>query len=67
MTGPVRLIPVPALSGIAGYAYAAAVEPSARLVSTAGARPLESDGRTVLGHSDQLVEVGAVGAVRHDG
>ncbi|MFC0503699.1 RidA family protein [Micromonospora costi] len=47
MTGPVRLIPVPDLSTVAEYAYAATVEPPARLVFTAGACPLDGEGRTV--------------------
>ncbi|MEV4197170.1 RidA family protein [Micromonospora globbae] len=47
MTGAVRLIPVPALSDVAEYAYAAAVEPPTRLVFTAGACPLDAEGRTV--------------------
>ncbi|MEV6366661.1 RidA family protein [Micromonospora musae] len=47
MTAPVRLIPAPGLSDVAEYAYAATVEPPARLVFTAGACPLDSEGRTV--------------------
>ena len=47
MSDQVRLLPVPALSGVAPYAYLATVEPSARLVFTAGACPLDADGRTV--------------------
>ncbi|MEU7997406.1 RidA family protein [Micromonospora sp. NPDC049060] len=42
-----NLIRVPALSDAAEYAYAATVEPPARLVYTAGACPLDADGRTV--------------------
>ncbi|MCL7458818.1 RidA family protein [Micromonospora echinofusca] len=42
-----RLIRVPALSDVAEYAYAATVEPPARLVYTAGACPLDAEGRTV--------------------
>ncbi|MGS2613238.1 RidA family protein [Micromonospora sp. LZ34] len=42
-----HLIHVPALSDVAEYAYAATVEPPARLVFTAGACPLDPDGRTV--------------------
>ncbi|KAB1161562.1 RidA family protein [Micromonospora sp. AMSO12t] len=47
MTPPTRLIRVPALSDVAEYAYAATVEPPARLVFTAGACPLDAEGRTV--------------------
>ncbi|SCG36049.1 RidA family protein [Micromonospora halophytica] len=47
MTGPSHLIHVPALSDVAEYAYAATVDPPARLVFTAGACPLDADGRTV--------------------
>ena len=43
----VNLIRVPALSDVAEYAYAATVEPPARLVYTAGACPLDAEGRTV--------------------
>lgn len=67
MTGPARLIPVPALSDVAEYAYAAALEPPDRLVFTVGADPLDSEGRTVRGCSEQLVGIKAVAAVRHDG
>ncbi|MFG2009117.1 RidA family protein [Micromonospora sp. NPDC048868] len=42
-----NLIRVPALSDVAEYAYAATVEPPARLVYTAGACPLDAEGRTV--------------------
>ncbi|MEU2665334.1 RidA family protein [Micromonospora sp. NPDC007220] len=42
-----KLIRVPALSDVAEYAYAATVEPPARLVFTAGACPLDAEGRTV--------------------
>ncbi|MEU6074570.1 RidA family protein [Micromonospora sp. NPDC047074] len=42
-----NLIRVPALSDVAEYAYAATVEPPARLVFTAGACPLDAEGRTV--------------------
>ncbi|TDB72434.1 RidA family protein [Micromonospora sp. KC723] len=42
-----RLIRVPALSDVAEYAYAATVDPVTRLVFTAGACPLDADGRTV--------------------
>ncbi|MER7439458.1 hypothetical protein [Micromonospora avicenniae] len=38
MTGPVRLIPVFGFSDVAEYAYAAAVEPPARLIFTAAVR-----------------------------
>ncbi|MBQ1072248.1 RidA family protein [Micromonospora sp. C31] len=41
------MIRVPALSDVAEYAYAATVEPPARLVHTAGACPLDAEGRTV--------------------
>ncbi|QGN46655.1 RidA family protein [Micromonospora sp. WMMD558] len=41
-----HLLHVPALAG-AEYAYVATVEPPARLVFTAGACPLDTDGRTV--------------------
>ncbi|WBB66221.1 RidA family protein [Micromonospora sp. WMMD812] len=47
MTRPASLIPVPALSDVAEYAYAATVVPSTRLVFTAGACPLDADGATV--------------------
>ncbi|SCG76749.1 Enamine deaminase RidA, house cleaning of reactive enamine intermediates, YjgF/YER057c/UK114 family [Micromonospora echinaurantiaca] len=47
MPDPTRLIRVPTLSDVAEYAYAATVEPPARLVFTAGACPLDADGRTV--------------------
>lgn len=43
MPDPVALLHVPAL---AEYAYAATVEPPARLVFTAGACPLDAEGRT---------------------
>ncbi|MEU7930082.1 RidA family protein [Micromonospora echinofusca] len=42
-----NLIRAPALSDVAEYAYAATVEPPARLVYTAGACPLDAEGRTV--------------------
>ncbi|TDC38936.1 RidA family protein [Micromonospora sp. KC213] len=41
------MVRVPLLSDVAEYAYAATVEPPARLVFTAGACPLDADGRTV--------------------
>ena len=47
MPDAVALLHVPALSDVAEYAYAATVEPPARLVFTAGACPLDADGRTV--------------------
>ncbi|MEO3779691.1 RidA family protein [Micromonospora sp. B11E3] len=47
MSDPVALVRVPELSGVAEYAYAAAVAPPARLVFTAGACPLDAEGRTV--------------------
>lgn len=43
----VRLVRSPSLSDVAEYAYAATVEPPARLVFAAGACPLDADGRTV--------------------
>ncbi|MBY8873013.1 RidA family protein [Micromonospora sp. PLK6-60] len=46
MTAPTRLVPVPELSA-AQYAYAATVDPPARLVFAAGACPLDAAGRTV--------------------
>ncbi|MEU8182404.1 hypothetical protein AB0B85_13240 [Micromonospora sp. NPDC049044] len=80
MPEPVALLHVAALSDVAEYAYAATVEPPARLVFTAGACPLDDEGPTVvpgdhdppstllgvavLGYTDQLVEVEAVAAVR---
>ncbi|SCL20555.1 Enamine deaminase RidA, house cleaning of reactive enamine intermediates, YjgF/YER057c/UK114 family [Micromonospora nigra] len=47
MTDAVSLLHVPALTDTAPYAYLAAVAPSARLVFTAGACPLDAEGRTV--------------------
>ncbi|MFI7428329.1 RidA family protein [Micromonospora sp. NPDC049836] len=47
MTDTVRLIRAAQLSDVAEYAYAAEVVPPARLVFTAGACPLDADGRTV--------------------
>ncbi|WFE51580.1 MULTISPECIES: RidA family protein [unclassified Micromonospora] len=47
MPDPVALLHVPALSDAAEYAYAATVESPARLVFTAGACPLDAEGRTV--------------------
>ncbi|MEV6813816.1 RidA family protein [Micromonospora sp. NPDC051296] len=47
MSDPVRLLAVPALSDGVEYAYLATVAPSTRLVFTAGACPLGTDGRTV--------------------
>ncbi|AEB47480.1 RidA family protein [Micromonospora maris] len=47
MSHPVRLLPVPALADVAPYAYLATVEPGTRLVFTAGACPLDAEGRTV--------------------
>ncbi len=47
MPDAVALLHVPALSNVAEYAYAATVEPPARLVFTAGACPLNAEGRTV--------------------
>lgn len=43
----VRLVRSPSLSDVAEYAYAARVDPQARLVLTAGACPLDPDGSTV--------------------
>ncbi|NES31542.1 RidA family protein [Micromonospora terminaliae] len=42
-----RLIRAPQLSDVAEYAYAAEVTSPARLIFTAGACPLDADGRTV--------------------
>nr|WP_207786404.1 RidA family protein [Micromonospora globispora] len=42
-----RLIRAPQLSDVAEYAYAAGVTPPARLIFTAGACPLDAEGRTV--------------------
>ncbi|GIJ75759.1 Enamine deaminase RidA, house cleaning of reactive enamine intermediates, YjgF/YER057c/UK114 family [Micromonospora phaseoli] len=47
MPEPVRLLPVPALTSVAPYAYLASVAPSASLIFTAGACPLDAEGRTV--------------------
>ncbi|MET8120298.1 RidA family protein [Micromonospora sp. NPDC005189] len=47
MPDPVALLHVPVLSDVAEYAYAATVEPPARLVFTAGACPLDAEGRVV--------------------
>jgi enamine deaminase RidA (YjgF/YER057c/UK114 family) len=47
MPDPVTLPHVPELSDVAEYAYAATVEPPARLVFSAGACPLDAEGRTV--------------------
>ncbi|MEV6691815.1 RidA family protein [Micromonospora sp. NPDC051196] len=47
MSHPVRLLPVPALTDVAPYAYLATVAPGTRLVFTAGACPLDAEGRTV--------------------
>ncbi|GLZ61840.1 RidA family protein [Micromonospora sp. NBRC 107095] len=47
MPEPVALLRVPALSDVAEYAYAATVDAPARLVFTAGACPLDAEGRTV--------------------
>ncbi|MFG1870231.1 hypothetical protein [Micromonospora arborensis] len=60
MPDPVVLLHVPAPSDAAECAYAAIVDPPARLAFTAGARL----GVAVLGYADQLVEVEAVAAVR---
>ena len=45
--GPVELVRAPGLSPSAPYAYAASVAPATRLVCTAGACPLDAEGRTV--------------------
>ena len=45
--GPVELVRAPGLSPSAPYAYAASVAPGTRLVCTAGACPLDAEGRTV--------------------
>ncbi|KIR62855.1 MULTISPECIES: RidA family protein [Micromonospora] len=47
MSDPVALVRVSELSDVAEYAYAATVDPPARLVFAAGACPLDADGRTV--------------------
>ncbi|MGY0005041.1 RidA family protein [Micromonospora sp. I033] len=47
MTGTLRLIRAPQLSDVAEYAYAAELPSPARLVYTAGACPLDAEGRTV--------------------
>ncbi|SCF36519.1 RidA family protein [Micromonospora mirobrigensis] len=47
MSGTARLVPVPELADVAEYAYAATVDAPARLVFTAGACPLDAEGRTV--------------------
>ncbi|PYC72722.1 hypothetical protein C7C45_09550 [Micromonospora arborensis] len=59
MPDPVALLHVPALSDAAEYAYAAIVDPPARLVASGTLL-----GVAVLGYTDQLVEVEAVAAVR---
>ena len=47
MTAPVRLIRSSQLSDVAEYAYAAEIEPGARVVFTAGSCPLDADSNTV--------------------
>jgi enamine deaminase RidA (YjgF/YER057c/UK114 family) len=47
VSSPVRLVRSTTLSDVAEYAYAAVVEPGARLVFAAGACPLDEDGNTV--------------------
>ena len=47
MSVPLHLIRAAQLSDVAEYAYAAGVTPPARLVFTAGACPLDAEGRTV--------------------
>ncbi|WP_405116020.1 Rid family hydrolase [Micromonospora sp. NBC_01405] len=47
MSDAVALVRVPELSDVAEYAYAATVDTPARLVFTAGACPLDAEGRTV--------------------
>ncbi|WP_163513727.1 RidA family protein [Fodinicola acaciae] len=47
MTSSVRLVRSTTLSPVAEYAYAATVDPPARLVFAAGACPLDADGATV--------------------
>ncbi|MEU7756201.1 RidA family protein [Micromonospora sp. NPDC049101] len=76
MPDHVALLRVPALSDVAEYAYAATVEPTARLVFTAGACPLDAEGRTVApgDHAAQARQVlanlqtalAAAGATRTD-
>ncbi|MFG2048698.1 RidA family protein [Micromonospora sp. NPDC048935] len=76
MPDHVALLRVPALSDVAEYAYAATVESTARLVFTAGACPLDAEGRTVApgDHAAQARQVlanlqtalAAAGATRTD-
>jgi enamine deaminase RidA (YjgF/YER057c/UK114 family) len=47
MSSTVRLVRSGTLSDVAEYAYAAVVDPGARLVLAAGACPLDDDGNTV--------------------
>ena len=47
MPAPVHLVRSPHLSDVAEYAYAATTDPTARLVLTAGACPLDENGNTV--------------------
>ena len=59
--GAVELVRVPGLSQQAPYAYAAVVSAGSRLVVTAGACPLDADGRTarigdVAGQAEQVME-----------
>jgi enamine deaminase RidA (YjgF/YER057c/UK114 family) len=49
MSKPVRLVRSGSLSDVAEYAYAAVVEPGARLVLAAGACPLDDGGNIVGG------------------
>ena len=48
VSGPVQLVRVPGLAPAVPYAYAS-VAPAAALVFTAGACPLDADGRVVAG------------------
>ncbi|MGA8116319.1 MAG: RidA family protein [Actinocatenispora sp.] len=59
MPDPVTLVRSPSLSDVAEYAYAASVEPGARLVFAAGACPLDADGNTVCpgDHAGQARQV----------
>jgi enamine deaminase RidA (YjgF/YER057c/UK114 family) len=72
----VALVRIAALSDVAEYAYAAVVEPPARIVFTAGACPLDEAGRTVcpgdsVGQARQVMAnlataLGAAGASMSD-
>ncbi|MEU4805833.1 RidA family protein [Actinosynnema sp. NPDC023587] len=47
MSENVRFVPVPSLSEVVEYAYAASIEMPTRLILTAGACPLDEEGGTV--------------------